>query len=435
MAALGLFIASSTLPVDSAEARAKIKVNKRKAMLDKELKIKVKGLGPYQDFTLRARTQDRFGRVWSSAAQFQADDKGKANLSEVAPISGSYQAAHSMGLYWSLSPEDTPTPEFFLFEGDWPIAVELTLETAGGQILDTEVTERKLLNTKKVKRTPIEDEDFVGTLFTPKKNKLHPVVVVLGGSGGGLNENVASVLASHGVATLALAYFGITPPLPETLEELPLEYFENVFNWLSEQPKINPNKIFVLGRSKGAEAALLLGSKFPQFVKKVVGYVPSHVVWQGLGDFENPVSSWTQNAAPLSFVPFFCLPEDFIIFPISLLPCHQRALDTFPPEVITPASIVVENINGPVMLLSGGQDKLWPSSSMADAAITRLQNAGHPHAATHLLFQDAGHLFDLPFIPSGTTVFNGLDLGGSTEANGLAAANSWSQVVDFIKGN
>ena len=50
-------------------------------------------------------------------------------------------------------------------------------------------------------------------------------VITLGGSGGGLSESRAQILASHGFASLALAYFR-EEDLPPVLKEIPLEYFK-----------------------------------------------------------------------------------------------------------------------------------------------------------------------------------------------------------------
>lgn len=57
------------------------------------------------------------------------------------------------------------------------------------------------------------------------------------GSGGGLVEYRASLLASRGFVTLALAYmaFEDLPAMPEILE---LAYFEEAVNFLQKQPQV-----------------------------------------------------------------------------------------------------------------------------------------------------------------------------------------------------
>lgn len=101
---------------------------------------------------------------------------------------------------------------------------------------------------------------------------------MLGGSEGGLPcDSEPSLLASHGFPTLALAYFGV-PGLPSHLRLIPLEYFRRAFEWLGRQPGVDPAKLVVLGISRGGEAALLLGSTYPDLVHGVAEYVGSSKV-------------------------------------------------------------------------------------------------------------------------------------------------------------
>ena len=58
-------------------------------------------------------------------------------------------------------------------------------------------------------------------LFRPQDQSSIPGIIVLSGSGGGLNEQTAALFASHGIAALALAYFH-HEDLPEDLENIPL---------------------------------------------------------------------------------------------------------------------------------------------------------------------------------------------------------------------
>ena len=124
-------------------------------------------------------------------------------------------------------------------------------------------------------------ETTVGRLFIPPGRGPHPVVIVLSGSGGGFDLDKAAVLSRHGLATLALAYFGIAP-LPTWLHRIPLEYFEAALTWLCAQPEIDSERVGILGVSRGAELALLLGSTFPQ-IRAIVAYAPSSVAWAASG--------------------------------------------------------------------------------------------------------------------------------------------------------
>ena len=64
-----------------------------------------------------------------------------------------------------------------------------------------------------------------------------PGILDLFGSGGGLCEYRASLLAGHGFAVLALAYFRFED-LPENLNEVHLEYFEEAVDFMLQHPKV-----------------------------------------------------------------------------------------------------------------------------------------------------------------------------------------------------
>lgn len=64
-----------------------------------------------------------------------------------------------------------------------------------------------------------------------------PGVIDIFGGIGGLTEFRASLLASRGFATLALAYFGYED-LPCVLGPIDLEYFEEAAELLLKHPKV-----------------------------------------------------------------------------------------------------------------------------------------------------------------------------------------------------
>ena len=93
----------------------------------------------------------------------------------------------------------------------------------------------------------------------------------------------AALLAARGYPSLALAYFK-APGLPQTLRDIPLEYFTSALEVLRAQPGVDPDHVLVAGDSRGGEAALLLGAHFPQLVNGVIAGVPSSVVHPGGAD-------------------------------------------------------------------------------------------------------------------------------------------------------
>lgn len=74
-------------------------------------------------------------------------------------------------------------------------------------------------------------------LFRPDTSEARPAALTLGGSEGGLlfAAQTAALLASHGIVSLALAYFAFER-LPPYLVEIPLEYFETALQWSARSP-------------------------------------------------------------------------------------------------------------------------------------------------------------------------------------------------------
>ena len=123
--------------------------------------------------------------------------------------------------------------------------------------------------------TTLTQQGFLGRYFAPSSSAAAtPAVLLIGGSGGGYAcPYLAGLLASHGYPSLALAYFK-EPGLPQTLKDIPLEYFAKALRWLGSQPGVDSRRVVVLGASRGGEGALLIGSTYPDLVRGVVAAVP-----------------------------------------------------------------------------------------------------------------------------------------------------------------
>src|SRR3954452_18487214 len=107
----------------------------------------------------------------------------------------------------------------------------------------------------------IRDTGLIGTLTMPVGPGPHPGVVALSGSGGGIPSWWGSLLAPHGIAVLAAAYFGIES-LPSAICEIPVEIVVAAGEWLRGQPEVRNGLVGLVGGSKGAELALLAASAF-----------------------------------------------------------------------------------------------------------------------------------------------------------------------------
>ncbi|WP_158568022.1 MULTISPECIES: acyl-CoA thioester hydrolase/BAAT C-terminal domain-containing protein [unclassified Duganella] len=269
---------------------------------------------------------------------------------------------------------------------------------------------------------------IVGRFFLPPGQDVSAAVLVLGGSDGGLGyaSSFGRYLAAQGFAVLALAYFQ-KPGLPVALAELPLEYFDVATRWLENHPRIDAARIGVFGFSKGAEAALLLASR-NRLIRAVVAAAPSSVVWEGLNRYRpSGRSSWSVNGLAASYVPY-----DRSVKHVTPLAMYTHSLDGA--DDLPETRIAVEKINGPVLLLSGGRDKLWPSSRMAEQIVTRLKDRAFLHVHQHIFYPDAGHPVMPLFRLRDRIMFRLMSgiFGGDAKANRSAQRDAWDRSLTFL---
>lgn len=272
---------------------------------------------------------------------------------------------------------------------------------------------------------------MVGAYY-PSAKAGAPVVMILGGSEGGFaaGDAMAKVLADRGYGALALSYFR-GPGQSPTLEEIPLETFTRALDWLSARPEVARRRIGLIGVSKGGEAALLVASR-DRRVCAVIAAVPSSVAWAGYDPGRNlpsMKSSWSSAGQPLAHASY-----DFSRFATGgLRGSYEGGLEKAPPEAVIP----VETIAGPVLLVSGRDDKLWPSTPMADQVMARLDAAKVRFAHSHLAYDNAGHAaFGKPLDPDAKpnpAVF--AQTGGTLEGTRAARADAWPKALAFLDTN
>jgi pimeloyl-ACP methyl ester carboxylesterase len=95
--------------------------------------------------------------------------------------------------------------------------------------------------------------------------------------------------------------------------------------------------------------------------------------------------------------------------------------------------IEVERITAPVLLLSGSDDQVWPSSSMGLAIRARAVAYGVGDNVEHVVYKGAGHLLLTARPAVGNSGFS-FDLGGTAEGAAAASADLWSRLTEFITG-
>ncbi|XP_013404608.1 acyl-coenzyme A thioesterase 4 isoform X2 [Lingula anatina] len=257
----------------------KIHVVPGRVMMDKKVELQIKGLKSGAAVTVKSFLEEK-GMKFGAYAHFIANSKGEVNTATLPSLGGSYKGTNAMGLYWSMIPEPGQRDGLRLMKKDVTTPYNVHISLLSGHIdpyspnsgkVKVPVAEtniERLYMADNVERIPVREGALRGALFVPKDPGPYPGVIDLFGTSGGLIEHRAALLASRGFVVLALAYFAYED-LPETLMDIDLTYFEEAAEWLSHHPSVTPGGIGVIGTSKGAEIALLMGIHFPQ-VKAVV---------------------------------------------------------------------------------------------------------------------------------------------------------------------
>ena len=283
------------------------------------------------------------------------------------------------------------------------------------------------------------ENGLVGTFRTPEGSGPFPAVLALGGSDGGTPEYFLNLCVSEGFACLALAYWGTAGTQPNMVE-IPLERIERGLHWLLGRTDIIAvnGRAAVVGASRGGELALLLAATFPNLVGPVVAYTPSSVVWVGV-DFTQPGaaprSSWTHRGQPFPFLPF---PAN--VAPVqsergmSTLPIFEVALDD--QGAVERTAIAIERAHGPVLVVSGGDDRVWPAGRMCQMVVDRMSRHGRANAVKHLHYPQAGHML-FPYVRPSDVTFPEypMDLGGTAADDSAAHTAAWPQVVAHLRGD
>lgn len=399
----------------------------RVAPIDRPVSIRASGLSPGRVVRVQTAVIDDAGRRWTAFASYRADARGTIDIERDAPLSTSYGDLGPGGIFSGMRAEGDDNERLrFLTREAASVGTSIVLTDSSEARLDSVSVERQFRGPT-VREVAVTEGGLRGHLYLPARAPA-PGVLVLGGSEGGYADQVAALLASNGFAALSLAYFGVDS-LPTELGDIPLEYFERALAWLDSHAEVARGGVALLGTSKGAEAALLVASRSPP-VKAVVAYAPSSVAWNCIcSGASRP--SWTSSGKGIISVPQLPpvpVPPGEPVRPgVNYLNRLQRAP--------AGATIAVEQIRGPLLLIAGDDDQLWPSLLMAQRIMRRrVERGGHPGDRL-LSYAGAGHLIGKAFLPAGSTRIAGgrIETGGTPGANARAQADAWPNVVEFLR--
>lgn len=382
-------------------------------------------LTPGNVYQIVAEMRDVIGRNWRSSADFRAGANGVIDLEDDPPIQGSYNGRDMFGLLWSMKMLPQPDGSKPL---DPPLDYnEITYQLSANKQLVSSTSTKQWIIPPGLKSERTAD-GIIGEIFsTADSSGSRPGILLLGGSGGGMNwaRRQAALLANEGYVAMALAYFN-AEGLEKHLAQIPLEYVDKALNILINHRGTDRKRIAIMGYSKGAELALLMGSRRND-VSTIVAYAPASAVFQGFKPPKYPViSSWSFGGEDWPFVPnaydkqFFETNDGMYLW--------YRTLKQY--DKMEAAAIPIEKVSGRIMLISGAKDTIWPSTLMGEQMVGRLRILGLKAKLTHLVFGDAGHGIAAP--PGEPLTRVAKSLGGTPHGNATARREGWRQIKEFL---
>lgn len=396
-----------------------VPVNPDTVQIDQPFSIQFDGLSSVDTVELTVSITDPKLVEWTTQLSYDVEG-GTLNLDRDEPADAGFGTG-TMRKIQMAKPESR--------EYSYPLRPEdevtFAIEVDGEQVAVKTVT--RTMGHPEVYGTPVRDSNTVaGRVFEPPGEQSAPGVIFLHGSAGNISEQLAGVLASNGFVVLGLKYFA--PEAGKPLVEVPVERVERGAEWLLDHERVEGSQVGAIGYSAGAELALLAGSQFDA-LGAVVSINGSGVVWAGITSEGNIAQSsmWARDGAPVPYIPLDWEGD------VSQREAHEESFEEATATTIQDATIPVENIDGPVLLISGRNDQRWNTAQYQGIAYDRLQEYDHPPDAKHLIYQDAGHLISYPYYPTAyRDLSTKLQFGGNRRGHAKSDAHHWPRVLDTL---
>ncbi|MEO0688672.1 MAG: acyl-CoA thioester hydrolase/BAAT C-terminal domain-containing protein [Pseudomonadota bacterium] len=431
--------------------------------------VLVKDVPPGAQVTIEATLSDRSGQAWSSRGVFYADHKGIVDVARDASIAGTYHGVDAEGIFWSMlpatldelisdgagiKPADSDkrytdfddfraghTAESYDLRKD-PVQITVSARLSGAHAATpqaTSVAHTVHMIRPGVERIAVSEGELQGAIYEAAGEGPHPIAVVVTGSGGGANEMKACALASHGITAFALAHFN-HPGRPASLLDMPIEYFSDAIDWFAE--RYGQKKVALMGDSRGGEGVLVIASHLKDRINALIPGVPSNMMFAG-------VNHETLEAGPAWMVEGKHLPyvnwsfSDFR--PSEVLSGSMEARDIYRHDMTAhdiddPRTIPVENIDCPILLISGEVDAVWPSNMASERVLERLKAKGFEHSAEHIEYKGGGHLVNYPMLVKSRAEYTEVNefgfamaIGGNPSDNAFAQTDAFHKTVQFVK--
>ncbi|MGP3985502.1 alpha/beta hydrolase family protein [Streptomyces sp. 3N207] len=369
------------------------------ARADAPVNVRLKGPAPRTRVKITAQAEDRRGGRWAATVTRTADSKGTVQLGEkgtarllesMLPTGGPAAKLIGSGKAFSYHPGPPGKQRSYTVRFD---ATALSGKDKGERVARRDLVRQWLTKGTTHRRLTVAEDKVAGDLYLPAKGggKKAPVLVFGGSEGGNAGTYAAALLASHGHPAMSVCYFrcGSGSGRPDGIDDIDLDYFTRAGELLRKQEGADPDRLAVMGNSRGSEAAQLLGQRRPDVFRDVIAYAPSSNV---NGPYPSGTTAWADRGKPVPTGP-----------------------------------IPLDHVRGTVLAVAGGNDRMWGSADSA-AAMAR-------QGAKKLVYPDAGH--HVNWFPLGQPGQEGGRNGAVTStsrADQAARADSWRRALRLLEG-
>ena len=256
----------------------------------------------------------------------------------------------------------------------------------------------------------------------------------------GLLEFKASLLASHGFASLALAFFGedIGNNWVDEKKQFcsDLTYFEKAIDYMLQHKKIMNTGVGLITISFSVHIALLLSTHLSSKIR-------CSVLINGFIHNLNVKYSYGNKTMTCSEADFF---KKWYAYKTTLKKGEiQTFLDLYPMLTIDELDNMenkglipfYKSKDVAYMMIAGEDDACLPASHYASLFEALLCRAGHKNYKV-LKYTGAGHLIEPPFAPlNKVTRLEKLPVnwGGIKKPHAFAQAHSWEKQINFLFKN
>lgn len=382
--------------------------------IDEPLQLHMDGLIPFEPVTISMWMEHEGKNILQSSLRLQADEMGKLLIS-------SFSKGKENGfstLMWKLQ----PLPASLNHLQNFILHIDVEARESGRK---EKRTVTRLFKEDYVAEVLLSNKTVEGTFYYPKNATKLPTLILLGPINESPLSRIAALLASHGYGVLALNYTK-RKGHQSGFVNIPIETVDHAVNWLMNHPSTNHNQLVVLGIEKGAELALLTASKNPN-IRGVIAISPASHVFQAITNHKRS-SSWSENEQAVPYVPFSNSFSTYIKKwqatltknPLKIPNKYETSLKKYMKKGKREAQIAVENINGPILLLSAEEDQHWPANYMGEIIVEHLKDHSFLHPVNHKIFSNSEQLLIPPYLPSDSL------------ENALAGEKTWQEIIHFL---